>query len=75
MCNALIARATETLAGGEIFRLIEEDQQKEAVTLLQTSIKVHKGEVTIKQQETLCVLYVHPRLIEKQYRTWEECAK
>ena len=54
MCNALIAKATMTLAGGEIFRLIEEDQQREVVMLLQTAIKVHKGEETTKTiQDTI----------------------
>ncbi|CAM9950745.1 unnamed protein product [Pylaiella littoralis] len=40
MCSTLIGRATNVLAGGEIFRLIEQDQQREAVHLLETSIKV-----------------------------------
>ena len=41
MCNTLIERATSMLAGGEIFRLIEQEQQREAVKLLETSLKVH----------------------------------
>lgn len=40
MCNTLIERATSMLAGGEIFRLIEQEQQREAVKLLETSLKV-----------------------------------
>ncbi|CAM9099296.1 unnamed protein product [Ectocarpus fasciculatus] len=40
MCNTLIGRATDMLAGGEIFRLIEQDQQREAIKLLETSLKV-----------------------------------
>eukprot|EP00752_Nemacystus_decipiens_P011484 g10196.t1 len=40
MCNTLIERATSMLAGGEIFRLIEQEQQKEAVRLLETSLRV-----------------------------------
>lgn len=41
MCNTLIGRATDMLAGGEIFRLIEQDQHREAVALLEMSLKVH----------------------------------
>lgn len=40
MCNTLIERATSMLAGGEIFRLIEQEQQREAVKLLETSLRV-----------------------------------
>eukprot|EP00904_Undaria_pinnatifida_P003150 jgi/Undpi1/12836/HiC_scaffold_7.g02503.m1 len=40
MCNTLIGRAMDMLAGGEIFRLIEQDQQREAVNLLETTLKV-----------------------------------
>lgn len=40
MCNTLIGRAMDMLAGGEIFRLIEQEQQREAVSLLETALKV-----------------------------------
>lgn len=40
MCNTLIGRATDMLAGGEVFRLIEQDQHREAVALLEMSLKV-----------------------------------
>lgn len=40
MCNTLIERATSMLAGGEIFRLIEQEQQRDAVKLLETSLRV-----------------------------------
>ncbi|CAM9264977.1 unnamed protein product, partial [Hapterophycus canaliculatus] len=40
MCNTLIGRSTDMLAGGEIFRLIEQEQQRDAVRLLENSLKV-----------------------------------
>lgn len=40
MCNTLIGRASDTLAGGEIFRLIEQEEYREAAYLLETSLKV-----------------------------------
>lgn len=40
MCNTLIGRATDMLAGGEIFRFIEQDEHQEAAHLLETSLKV-----------------------------------
>ncbi|CAM9358663.1 unnamed protein product [Ascophyllum nodosum] len=40
MCNTLIARATDMLDETGIFCLIEEDQQSEAINLLEMSLKV-----------------------------------
>lgn len=40
MCNTLIGRAFDTLAGGEMFRLIEQEEHREAAFLLEASIKV-----------------------------------